>query len=113
MQQPHSSASAPTLPLSELECSRKATSQDTNHNQQAENMSWYCEVERELVHIRRAIGLLEQAQHAFIKRSPVSDPAYWKVKLNKLRTQSQRNKVIELQVDELLGRLERMHDSHS
>lgn len=76
-------------------------------------MSWYCEVERELVHIRRAIGLLEQAEHAFIDRSPVSNPSYWTVKLNRLRRQSQRNKVLELQVDELLGRLEQIHNSRS
>ncbi len=66
-------------------------------------MSWYCDVERELVHIRRAIGLLEQAQHAFINKSSVSDPLYWRVKLNKLRKQCNRNKVLEFQVDELLA----------
>ncbi|MDN7912132.1 hypothetical protein [Burkholderia cepacia] len=76
-------------------------------------MSWYCDAERELAHIRRSIGLLEQAQHAFINRSTVNDPAYWKVKLNKLRTQSERNKVLSLQVDELLARLERIQDSRS
>ncbi|RBB31729.1 hypothetical protein DPV79_40545 [Burkholderia reimsis] len=76
-------------------------------------MSWYCDAERELAHIRRAIGLLEQAQHAFINRSTVNDPAYWRVKLNKLRTQSERNKVLSLQVDELLARLERIQDSRS
>lgn len=74
-------------------------------------MSWYCDAERELAHIRRSIGLLEQAQHAFINRSTVNDPAYWRVKLNKLRTQSERNKVLSLQVDELLARLERIQDS--
>lgn len=68
-------------------------------------MNGYCDVERELVHIRRAIGLLERAQHAFINKSSVSDPAYWRVRLDKLRRQSDRNKVLELQVDELLGRL--------
>ncbi|AIO26763.1 TPA: hypothetical protein ACK3Q6_007601 [Burkholderia cepacia] len=76
-------------------------------------MSWYCDAERELAHIRRSIGLLEQAQHAFINRSTVNDPAYWRVKLNKLRTQSERNKVLSLQVDELLARLERIQDSRS
>ncbi|MCA8115968.1 hypothetical protein [Burkholderia cepacia] len=76
-------------------------------------MSWYCDAERELAHIRRSIGLLEQAQHAFINRSTVNDPAYWRVKLNKLRTQSERNKVLSLQVDELLARLERIQDSGS
>ncbi|NTZ84829.1 hypothetical protein FCJ61_17940 [Burkholderia metallica] len=74
-------------------------------------MSGYCDAERELVHIRRAIGLLEQARHAFINRSSVSDPAYWRVRLNKLRTQSERNRILELQVDELLGRLGRIQDS--
>lgn len=76
-------------------------------------MSWYCDAERELAHIRRSIGLLEQAQHAFINRSTVNDPAYWRIKLNKLRTQSERNKVLSLQVDELLARLERIQDSRS
>ncbi len=76
-------------------------------------MSWYCDAERELAHIRRSIGLLEQAQHAFINRSTVNDPAYWRVKLNKLRTQSERNRVLSLQVDELLARLERIQDSRS
>ncbi|KVL56410.1 hypothetical protein WT01_22235 [Burkholderia cepacia] len=76
-------------------------------------MSWYCDAERELAHIRRSIGLLEQAQHAFINGSSVNDPAYWRVKLNKLRTQSERNKVLSLQVDELLARLERIQDSRS
>ncbi|WP_431209164.1 hypothetical protein [Burkholderia cepacia] len=76
-------------------------------------MSWYCDAERELAHIRRSIGLLEQAQHEFINRSTVNDPAYWRVKLNKLRTQSERNKVLSLQVDELLARLERIQDSRS
>ncbi len=74
-------------------------------------MSWYCDAERELVHIRQAIGLLEQAQHDFINRSSVSDPAYWRVRLNKLHTRSERNKILERQVDELLGRLERIQDS--
>ncbi|KVF47968.1 MULTISPECIES: hypothetical protein [Burkholderia] len=75
-------------------------------------MSWYCEAERELIHIRRAIGLLEQAQHAFVNNSPVNDPAYWKLKLNKLRTQPVRNRAFEIQVDELLGRLALIHDPH-
>ncbi|WGY67359.1 hypothetical protein KEC55_10890 [Burkholderia cepacia] len=74
-------------------------------------MSWYCDAERELAQIRRSIGLLEQAQHAFINRSSVNDPAYWRVKLNKLRTQSRRDKVLTLQVDELWARLERIQDS--
>ncbi|MCA7993087.1 hypothetical protein LGM63_20790 [Burkholderia cepacia] len=74
-------------------------------------MSWYCDTEREIAHIRRSIGLLEQAQEAFVNRSSVSDPAYWRVKLNKLRTQSARNKVLALQVDELLARLQRIQDS--
>jgi len=71
-------------------------------------MSWYYDVERELVHIRRSIGLLEQAQHAFVNKSSVSDPSYWRIRLNKLRKQSNRNKILELQVDELLGRIERI-----
>ncbi|KVF78097.1 hypothetical protein WS75_07430 [Burkholderia sp. FL-7-2-10-S1-D7] len=74
-------------------------------------MSWYCEAERELVHIRRAIGLLEQAQHAFVNKSSVSDPAYWRVRLGKLRTQSGQNRVLTLQVDELFSRLERIQDA--
>ncbi|WP_347025392.1 hypothetical protein ABEG10_10755 [Burkholderia cenocepacia] len=74
-------------------------------------MSWYCDVERELGHIRRSIGLLEQAQHTFVNKSSVSDPAYWRAKLNKLRKQSDRNKILELQVDELLGRLAGIQDS--
>lgn len=74
-------------------------------------MSWYCDMERELAHIRRSIGMLEQAQHAFVNRSSVSDPAYWRVKLIRLRTQSVRNKVLALQVDELWGRLDRIHHS--
>ncbi|HHX4054163.1 TPA: hypothetical protein ACU967_004584 [Burkholderia contaminans] len=97
--------------MSELKGSREAASHDKNH-QKAANMSWYCEAERELLHIRRAIGLLEQAQHAFINKSSVNDPAYWRVKLNKLRTQSMRNKVLELQVDELLARLALIQDPH-
>ncbi|WP_175925517.1 hypothetical protein [Burkholderia cepacia] len=76
-------------------------------------MNGYCDAAHELAHIRRSIGLLEQAQHAFINRSTVNDPAYWRVKLNKLRTQSGRNKVLSLQVDELLARLERIHDARS
>ncbi|MBR7958971.1 hypothetical protein KDW41_00715 [Burkholderia vietnamiensis] len=74
-------------------------------------MSWYCDAERELAHIRRSIVLLEQAQHAFINRSSVNDPVYWRVKLNKLRAQSERSKVLALEVDELLARLERIQDS--
>ncbi|MCF1367342.1 hypothetical protein LH704_11815 [Burkholderia cenocepacia] len=73
-------------------------------------MSWYCEAERELVHIRRAIGLLEHAQHAFVNKSSVNDPAYWRDKLNKLRAQPVRHRVFEIQVDELLGRLALIHD---
>ncbi|KVQ45848.1 hypothetical protein WK03_13645 [Burkholderia cepacia] len=76
-------------------------------------MGGYCDAAHELAYIRRSIGLLEQAQHAFINRSTVNDPAYWRVKLNKLRTQSGRNKILSLQVDELLARLERIHDSRS
>lgn len=71
-------------------------------------MSWYCDVEHELAHIRRAIGLLEQTQHAFITRSSVNDPAYWRDKLKKLRTRFERNRVLELQMDELLARLEQI-----
>ncbi|WP_321801875.1 hypothetical protein [Burkholderia sp. BCC1988] len=87
------------------------SNQDENHDRKAANMSWYCDAERELAHIRRSVGLLEQAQHAFINRSSVNDPAYWRVKLDKLRTQSERSKVLALQVDELLVRLERIQDS--
>lgn len=75
-------------------------------------MSRYYEAERELVHIRRAIGLLEQAQHAFVNKSSVNDPAYWRDKLTKLRTQPARNRVFEIQVDELLGRLTLIQDPH-
>lgn len=74
-------------------------------------MSWYCNVEFELAHIRRAIGLLEQTQHAFVNRSSVNDPAYWRARLKKLRTQFDRNRVLELQMNELLTRLERIRDS--
>ncbi|XJV83608.1 hypothetical protein AB3469_36065 [Burkholderia anthina] len=74
-------------------------------------MSGYCDVEHELAHIRRSIGLLERTQHAFINKSSVNDPAYWRVKLNKLRTRFERNKVLERQMDELLTRLQRIQDS--
>ncbi|WP_284901356.1 MULTISPECIES: hypothetical protein [Burkholderia] len=74
-------------------------------------MSWYCDVEHELANIRRSIGLLEKTQHAFVNRSSVNDPAYWRVKLNKLRTRFERNKVLELQMDELFARLQRIQDS--
>ncbi|WP_241739589.1 hypothetical protein [Burkholderia pseudomallei] len=97
--------------MSELKGSREAASHGKNH-EKAENMSWYCEAERELLHIRRAIGLLEQAQHTFINKSSVNDPAYWRVKLSKLRTQCMRNKVLEIQVDELLTRLALIQDPH-
>ncbi|AXF20076.1 hypothetical protein CUJ89_05880 [Burkholderia pyrrocinia] len=76
-------------------------------------MSWYCEVERELAHIRGAIGLLEQTQEIFTNRSSVSDPAYWRVKLAKLRTRFERNKVLEHQVNELFARLDRIQDQSS
>ncbi|MPV68616.1 hypothetical protein [Burkholderia sp. BE17] len=73
-------------------------------------MSWYCDVERELTHIRGAIGLLEQTHDAFINRSPVSDPAYWRFKLDTLRTRFERNKVLERQINELFARLDRIRD---
>ncbi len=73
-------------------------------------MSWYCDVERELAHIRGAIGLLEQSHDAFTNRSLVSDPAYWRVKLDTLRTRCERNKVLEYQINELFARLDRIRD---
>nr|WP_321782933.1 hypothetical protein [Burkholderia pyrrocinia] len=73
-------------------------------------MSWYCDVERELAHIRGAIGLLEQTHDAFANRSPVNDPAYWRDKLDTLRTRFERNKVLECQIDELFARLDRIRD---
>lgn len=74
-------------------------------------MSRYCDVERELIHIRGAIGQLEQAQHAFTNRSAVSDPSYWRVRLDGLRARSGRNAILERQVAELVGRLDRIRDS--
>ncbi|PRG48567.1 hypothetical protein C6V06_25230 [Burkholderia gladioli] len=74
-------------------------------------MSWYCNVELELAHIRRAIELLERTQHAFANKSSVNDPAYWRAKLTKLRAQFERNRVLELQMNELLIRLERIRNS--
>ncbi|AOR67207.1 hypothetical protein BBJ41_06390 [Burkholderia stabilis] len=75
-------------------------------------MSWYCDVERELTHISGAIGLLEQTQNAFINQSPVNDPAYWRAKLDKLRTRFTRDKVLERKMSELFARLDRIQDQN-
>ncbi|MGU8077368.1 hypothetical protein [Burkholderia pyrrocinia] len=95
---------------SEIKRAGRAASQEVNHNRESKNMSWYCDVERELAHIRGAIGLLEQTHDAFTNRSPVSDPAYWRVKLDTLRTRFERNKVLEYQITELSARLDRIRD---
>ncbi|UXU90638.1 hypothetical protein [Burkholderia sp. S-53] len=95
---------------SEIARSRRAASQELNHNREWIKMSWYCDVERELAHIRGAIELLEQTHDAFTNRSLVSDPAYWRVKLDTLRTRFERNKVLEYQINELFARLDRIRD---
>ncbi|WP_231944072.1 hypothetical protein [Burkholderia stabilis] len=95
---------------SEIKRSRRAASQELNHNRESTKMSWYCDVERELAHIRGAIELLEQTHDAFTNRSRVSDPAYWRVKLDTLRTRFERNKVLEYQINELFARLDRIRD---
>ncbi|CAM2195898.1 protein of unknown function [Paraburkholderia kururiensis] len=68
-------------------------------------MSWYCDVERELAHIRGAIGLLKQTRDYFVNETPVSDPAYWRIRLSNVRQQFDRDKALERQLNELLADL--------
>ena len=70
-------------------------------------MSRYCDVERELAHIRGAIGLLEQTREFFTNKTPVGDPAYWRARLHTIRERVDRDKALDHQMNELLARIER------
>lgn len=71
-------------------------------------MNWYCDVERELAHIEGSIRLLEQTRSCFHKQTFVSDPAYWRARLNTVRETAERNNMLLRRADEILVLLERL-----
>lgn len=71
-------------------------------------MSWYCDVERELTHIRAAIDLLERTKGHFATEMPVSNPAYWRARLNKIRERFEKEKIITVQINALYARLDKL-----
>ncbi|WP_174907482.1 hypothetical protein [Burkholderia diffusa] len=70
-------------------------------------MNWYCDVERELSHIEGSIRLLEQTRSCFHKQTSITDPAYWRARLNAVRQTAERNSTLLRRTDEILARLER------
>ncbi|AWV04687.1 hypothetical protein DM992_35630 [Burkholderia sp. JP2-270] len=71
-------------------------------------MNWYCDVERELSHIEGSIRLLEQTRSYFHKQTSITDPAYWRARLNTVRQTAERNRTLLRRTDEILARLERL-----
>ncbi|AIO46764.1 MULTISPECIES: hypothetical protein [Burkholderia] len=71
-------------------------------------MNWYCDVERELSHIEESIRLLEQTRSCFHKQTSITDPAYWRARLNTVRQTAERNTTLLRRTDEILARLERL-----
>ncbi|MFX1695462.1 hypothetical protein P5X00_02795 [Paraburkholderia sp. A2RO-4L] len=68
---------------------------------------------QELAHIKGAIGLLEQTRTYLTNPTRVSDTAYWRIRLSKVRERFERDKALELQIDELLVRLQHFERSDS
>ncbi|ABX19594.1 conserved hypothetical protein [Burkholderia multivorans ATCC 17616] len=71
-------------------------------------MNWYCDVERELSHIEGSIRLLERTRSCFHTQTSVTDPAYWRARLNTVRQTAERNSTLLRRTDEILARLERL-----
>ncbi|MBY4866565.1 hypothetical protein DIE14_24265 [Burkholderia sp. Bp9017] len=75
-------------------------------------MNRYCDVERELSHIEGSIRLLEQTRSYFHTKTSISDPAYWRARLNTVRERAEGNKTLLRRTDEILARLERLRAQH-
>ncbi|WP_213306181.1 hypothetical protein [Paraburkholderia sacchari] len=71
-------------------------------------MRSYREMERELLHIRAAIALLEQTRAYLSLRMPINDPAYWKARLKLVLDEQPRDLALEKQAVELLARMHRL-----
>jgi hypothetical protein len=71
-------------------------------------MRSYRELERDLLHIKAAIALLEQTRAYLSLRGPVDDPAYWKAKIRQLTSEWPRDRMLERQAADMMSRLENL-----